>query len=211
MPVYKLTYFDLRAKGEVIRFLFALGGVKYEDIRYDYNDWPNNKNSVSTPFGQLPILSIDGEVYCQSFPICRYLAEKFGYAGKTDLDRLKADMIVHCCEDMLQPLVKIRYEKDEKKKAELAAKFKDEELKPILTNFNKFVSENKHSGGYFVGDSLTWADLTFFQYVTFIKSHAGFDSAPHIAAFPKLKALLEKVEKVPQIADWIAKRPNNPF
>ena len=30
------------------------------------------------PFGQMPALEIDGKLYCQSYAICRYLANTFG-------------------------------------------------------------------------------------------------------------------------------------
>lgn len=47
-----------------------------------------------TPFGQLPILEIDGKPYCQSVPICRYLAKQMDLIGETDLDALQIDSIV---------------------------------------------------------------------------------------------------------------------
>ena len=31
---YKLYYFNVRAKGELIRLAFAAAGVEYEDIRF---------------------------------------------------------------------------------------------------------------------------------------------------------------------------------
>lgn len=46
MPQYKLYYFNLRAKAEVIRLIFAEAGVPYEDIRIEKNDWPNIKPSL---------------------------------------------------------------------------------------------------------------------------------------------------------------------
>ena len=45
MPAYKLTYFDLRARAECARQIFAQAGVKYEDIRVSREDWANMKTS----------------------------------------------------------------------------------------------------------------------------------------------------------------------
>lgn len=51
------------------------------------------------PFGQVPILEIDGKVYHQTLPICRYLAKQFNIGGKTDLDALEIDAIVNSIHD----------------------------------------------------------------------------------------------------------------
>lgn len=43
MPSYKLTYFPVKALGEPIRFLLSYGGVEFEDIRFNRDDWPKLK------------------------------------------------------------------------------------------------------------------------------------------------------------------------
>lgn len=45
MPEYKLTYFDCKGLGEAIRFLFAYGGIEYEDNRIDERAWVKVKKS----------------------------------------------------------------------------------------------------------------------------------------------------------------------
>ena len=39
MPKYKLTYFNLKGRGELSRLVLVAAGVEFEDIRieYDYN------------------------------------------------------------------------------------------------------------------------------------------------------------------------------
>ena len=39
MPRYVFTYFNIRAKGEVARMLFAYSGLKYEDVRPTDDEW----------------------------------------------------------------------------------------------------------------------------------------------------------------------------
>lgn len=41
---YKLTYFELKALGEPIRFILSYGGVDFEDIRIPSQDWPTIKS-----------------------------------------------------------------------------------------------------------------------------------------------------------------------
>lgn len=71
MSQYKLIYFNLRARGEIIRLIFAAAGQKYEDHRIERNQWPAYK--PQSPFGQLPLLEIrDGSNVvhlCQSIAI----------------------------------------------------------------------------------------------------------------------------------------------
>ena len=45
MPEYKLYYFDSRGRAEYIRYVLALVGVQYEDIRVSKDDWPELKES----------------------------------------------------------------------------------------------------------------------------------------------------------------------
>ena len=43
MTQYKLTYFNSRGRGEIIRYLFALAGQKYEDNRVTSEQWGKMK------------------------------------------------------------------------------------------------------------------------------------------------------------------------
>lgn len=44
-PSFKLYYFNIRALAEPIRYLFAYGGIAYEDVRVEREDWPKVKPS----------------------------------------------------------------------------------------------------------------------------------------------------------------------
>ena len=52
------------------------------------------------PGGQLPVLEVDGEKIGQSIAIARLLANKFDLAGKTVIEKAKADMILDCIQDI---------------------------------------------------------------------------------------------------------------
>jgi len=73
--VYKLTYFDIRARAEPIRILLALAKLPYEDVRLKFEDWKEMKGK--TPWGQLPTLEMeDGKIIAQSMSILRFLSKK---------------------------------------------------------------------------------------------------------------------------------------
>lgn len=54
------------------------------------------------PFGQVPILEIDGKILNQSIAICRYLAKKAGLAGKDEWESLLIDITVDNINDLRQ-------------------------------------------------------------------------------------------------------------
>lgn len=45
MPQYKLTYFNVKALAEPMRFLMAYGNIDFEDVRVSNDDWPAVKLS----------------------------------------------------------------------------------------------------------------------------------------------------------------------
>lgn len=45
MPEYKLHYFNITALGEPIRWLLKYGGVEFEDVRYEFDEWAEVKKS----------------------------------------------------------------------------------------------------------------------------------------------------------------------
>ena len=46
----------------------------------------------ATPCGQIPVLNYNGVEISQSMAITRFLANEFGLAGKTNLEKARADM-----------------------------------------------------------------------------------------------------------------------
>jgi hypothetical protein len=56
MVHYKLTYFNMRGRGEPIRLIFALARQPFEDHRIEFTEWANYKHN--TPSGVLPMLEI---------------------------------------------------------------------------------------------------------------------------------------------------------
>ncbi|XP_017875129.1 glutathione S-transferase 1-like, partial [Ceratina calcarata] len=74
MVNYKLTYFNVTGLAEPIRLLLHQSGIKFEDIRFDFEEWPKIK--PTTPLGQVPVLEIDGKPFVQSKAIARFIARK---------------------------------------------------------------------------------------------------------------------------------------
>jgi len=207
MAPIKLIYFNGRGRGEIIRLVLAVAGVEYEDFRIERADWPST-HKAGTPFGQLPVVEVDGVKLCQSNACARYFARKYKLAGKSETEEAKVDMIVDCIDDLTKPIIKIFFEKDEAKKAELKKKFGEEELPASLTYLENILKSNQGGDKFFVGNDMTWADLYILVLVSFV-GMAGITDP--FAKFPKQAALKKKVEAHPKVAAWLAKRPKTDF
>ncbi|XP_039607054.1 hematopoietic prostaglandin D synthase-like isoform X4 [Polypterus senegalus] len=75
---YKLTYFNMRGRAELARYIFAYAAI---------------------PFEKLPIMEVDGIIIPQSLAIARYLAKETGLAGATSLEEAQTDALVDCMND----------------------------------------------------------------------------------------------------------------
>ncbi|CAH1248711.1 HPGDS [Branchiostoma lanceolatum] len=197
MPAYKLTYFNARGGAELIRLLFAAGEIPYEDVRVDRDKWLELK--PKTPMGQVPILEVDGHVICQSMTVVRFIAREAGLLGKTLLDQARADMLLEGGMDVGKLFTEMVKEKDASKKAEKKKDFGEKTLPPFLALYEGFAGDN----GYFVGDSLTYFDIAFFNMMDFIT--AEFPSA--LDGYCNLTKVIRNVKSVPGIAKWLKERP----
>ncbi len=52
------------------------------------------------PFGQLPVLEVDGVVVAQSNSICRLVAKRAGLYGESDLEQAAVDMVIDFVADL---------------------------------------------------------------------------------------------------------------
>lgn len=206
MAQYKLTYFNLRSRAELIRLLFAAARVPYEDVRVQFSEWPALK--PNTPFTQLPILEFDGgTTISQSLTIATFLATRFGLHGESEVDRLRVEMITGCATDIMQwiarfiagmatptPTVDPAQQKE----------FDDVKLPMFMAKFDQMLGDKK----YFVADKLTMADIAFANTVSWVMLLKFRDP---LSGFPRLQALVHRVESTPSIAEWLRKRPVTPL
>ena len=63
MYKHKLTYFNMKGRAELIRWLLVLAHEPFEDIRVENEDWPSVM--PSTPCGKLPVFEFyyEGKQY----------------------------------------------------------------------------------------------------------------------------------------------------
>ena len=159
---YKLYYFNARGRAEIIRMIFAVAGQEFDDIRVDFADWPSIKPQA--PLGQVPFIEMIDDVtkqstkMGQSITIARFLAKRFGLAGRDEFEQAFADMYADQVTDLLNEFVKVHFEKCETRKKEMCEKLHTDIL---ITNMRLFESRLSSNNGYLSGDSLTYADVIY--------------------------------------------------
>jgi len=204
MPSYKLVYFNARGRAEPCRWLFALAGQEYEDVRFESADWPKYKPEA--PFGLAPYLEVDGVKIGQSIAMARYLGTEFGFAPESRQDQARGDMVADTIVDFLAPLFALFGEKDEEKKKTLMNTFCKEKAPALLAGFENILKQS--SGDFFVGNKVTWVDVYFVTHIDGVESFIkGLGGEIDMSSYPKIKALLSRVSELPEIKAWIEKRP----
>ncbi|KAK5972282.1 Glutathione S-transferase [Trichostrongylus colubriformis] len=205
MPHYRLIYFDARGRAEVTRQLFLLAGQEFDDVRLSHDEWPKHKAEM--PFGQLPVLEVDGKQLPQSHAIARYVARQFGHAGKTPFDEALVDAIADQYKDFdneawpfFAILLGIEKGDLEDKLKNAFAPARDK----LFTYLTKFLQQNE--SGYLVGDSLTWADLLLAELDTMSEKIPAL-----YEGFPEMRAHAGKVRSDPILKKWIECRPTSIF
>lgn len=200
MPYYKLTYFDVRAMGEPIRFMLSYMRAPFGDIRVMGDEWLKMKKNV--PFGKVPILEIDGKVYHQSAAICRYLAIEAGLSGDTPLENLIIDQTVGAFNDFTSEVATMFNTQDAQLKENLRKTVIEETIPFYLSRFDRQIGENS---GYLANSKLSWADLYVVGYSESLP--AIFTPLDPTNGYPNFQKLQERVRSLEGISEWIKSRP----
>ena len=200
MSEYKLYYFNGKGRAEAARLLFAYKGIKYEDVRIPGEKWAEFK--PQTPFGSMPVLEEGGKKLGGSLIVLRYLGEKLGVAGSNAWENAQIASISDFINDFMTEGIKLHFEKDETKKAEMQKRMKEELVPKYLGKLNKLATN-----GYLFGNSFTWADFQLFHMF-----EGMVEKYPEVkGSFPNLDKLKANVEANENIAKWLKERPETPF
>ncbi|CAF2341519.1 unnamed protein product [Rotaria sp. Silwood2] len=204
----KLYYFNLQARGELTRLILAVAGQKYEDIRFDFHQWPEFKSKMI--LGQCPVLELaDGTQIPQSLAIARYVAREAGLAGANNLEAAKIDVVVDTQRDINETFYgKVFFEKDETIKATELEKFLNETLVKHVENLDKLKKAYSQNESYFVGDKLSWADLYVFQSIEVLLK-AVPDVKDNFG--DKFKSLIDPIHANANLKAYLDSRPATEF
>ncbi|ULU07184.1 hypothetical protein L3Y34_018744 [Caenorhabditis briggsae] len=202
MVSYKLIYFPTRGNGEIARQVFKYAGQSFIDERIPKEDWPSMKND--TPFGQLPVLEVDGKQLAQSIAIVRYLSKQFGISGQSSWEEAQVDSLSDQFKDYrleARPFFRVKMGFGEGDADKLHKDVFVPAFKKMYSIFTKYLKES--GNGYLVGGSLTWIDLAVAQHSADLLDADG----TVLDEFPEMKDHQKRIHDIPNIKQWIAERP----
>ncbi|CAP39343.2 Protein CBR-GST-38 [Caenorhabditis briggsae] len=185
MVSYKLTYFDGRGAGEICRQIFAYAGQEYEDQRLTDEQWEES------PIQPTPNAHHRRKASCS---IPRHVS-------------LPCSRVWHQRENSFRrgstrPYLAVKLGYTE---GDADTLYKTVYLPAFKKHYGFLSKALKSSGhGFLVGDSLTWIDLLVAQHSADLLKREGeslFDE------YPEMKTHSQDVQRIPQIAKWIEKRP----
>lgn len=203
MPQLKLTYFDFHGgRAEPARLAFHIGGIAFEDHRITYAEFADVRKS--TPFGQVPVLHVDGVQVTQCDAINRYAARLAGLYPADPLQALLCDEVGYVVEEASVKLgPTYRMTGEEQKAARLAL------VNGSMPVYLRWLQSQlqAHGGEYFADNRLTIADLKVFVDVRSLNSgrldHVPADLVQQVA--PLLNAHMQRVAQTPAVAQYYAK------
>jgi glutathione S-transferase len=168
-PDITITYYDLPGRAEPIRLAFTLGGIAFKDNRIQKQDWASLK--PTTLFGQVPVMTVNGEKFAQSAALLRYAGRLSGLYPSDPIEAMKVDMVMDQLEDTGKSMKPAYIEKDPVKRKAMIADIIENDLPGPCSVLDKFIS--KQGGRFACGSSMTIADLLIYNKVLTFKTGSG--------------------------------------
>ncbi|KAI8893355.1 glutathione S-transferase [Globomyces pollinis-pini] len=200
MPNLKLTYFNIKARGEPIRLALAVQGIPFEDERLSGEQFGQLKASGGLPFDQLPVLTVDNKIIAQSTAILRYV----GRLGKTPLyptDPYLAavvDQVISQVQDVEGALKPSGAEADVEKKLALRAKLATETFPKLFKQLDTFIEKHQAELA-----NISIGHLFLYQMNTSYSAGA-YDGIPKtiLEPYENIKKIVAQVKANPAVVQW---------
>jgi len=202
MAPYKLTYFDAAtSRGEECRLALHLAGLSFEDERLNRDQWIARR--ASTPFGALPVLTVDGRQLAQSNAILRFIGSQHGLHPAEPFEAALHESVMGAVEDLrtrMAPILRIKDEAEKKRARQEAAA-------GYLQEWGAALERQIGAGPYLAGAKPCVADVKLFVAVgAYLKGTVDYIPTDVFRAFPKLLRLVEAVKQHPKVVEWYAQK-----
>ena len=217
---YDLWYWSaIPGRGEFIRLPLEAGGIPYRDRAREEGDEAMIRDMEERrgrgPFA--PPYLVAGELcIAQTANILDFLARRHGLAPADEGSLRFAQQLILTMLDALDgahnvhhPISGGLYYRDQKAEALRAAEaYREERIPKFLGYFEAVLEE---SGPWLVGTAWSYADLALFQLVRGLEYAFPRRTAALAEVIPLVFALRNRVQALPELADYLASDLRLPF
>lgn len=179
-----LYYFAGRGRADQIRWMLA-----YNDISFAFRVIASRERFLrlkeyQLPFGQIPLLQIDGIELVQTQAILRYLAKKCSMAGSTKKEEVRCDMIAESISELIGMIGRLPFlrqkgdTEEENAHKELCRRVFKERARVYETCVARNKGPNPSKpipSPYIVGDKVSYVDILVVHAVTWFVEELGED------------------------------------
>jgi len=203
----RLSYFKFPFwRAEVSRLALFLGDVPFENHHPSRDEFQKMKAEGELPFGQLPILLVNGEAIAQTGAIARFCGKLSGlYPEDNALDAARVDQLIDAATDITNRVGLTMRIKDSDERLE-ARRVLARETLPLWLGYLESLLATSDSG-FFVGENMTIADLAIWRLSAWLRGGI-LDGIPReiLTPFPLLKAHCDRTEDTPRIREWMTEQ-----
>lgn len=207
----KLTYLGIKGLAEPIRLCLFISSIPFEDERITYEQI--SKRRANLPYGQVPVMEVDGVMYGQSNALLRWAGRQSQMY--TDDSQLCCDAVLSCVNDINKNLSPLWYSHvlgrcpgSGNHFISLTSKQKQDVImhlnNDVLPGYFSMLERQLGSKTYFCGSMLSIADLKWYVVGSgFLDgSYCEHISKNVLEPFPFLIKLVERVGSHPKVTEW---------
>jgi len=203
-----LYYFGGRGLADQIRWMLAATDISFKQKVVSSRSQFVKMAERQLPFGQLPLLQIDGHEIVQSQAAVRYLAKKTKLVGANMEEELKCDMIAESVKDLISLAAGAPFRRN-KGEEEAAAHIEVMKKKWEFTSARyEAILRMSDKKEFMVGTSFTYVDILVAHVTTWFIEECGSDI---VANTPLLVNLQVKVISLPGVNSFIKSKSYYPI
>ena len=111
-------YYPIHGRALLARMLLKLSSVDFKDTKVTSEEFAKLKPSqliynvnnyyliiIAFPLGQVPVLKVDGIMYCQTRAIVDYVAKLSGLPKLSSADELKSEMVMETVNEVFETTI----------------------------------------------------------------------------------------------------------
>jgi len=203
----ELTYFAGRGLAEVIRLLLSYLDVDYSERNIaTKEEWLALKPSL--PYGQVPLLTIDGKRLVQRKAIERYISTKHNLYGKNADEAYEIDSINESIADLTTSFPLREILSGDPTADDKSLTFENGSMKWYLGIWEKMLLA-RNPNLHFVGDGISYADINLFSSLRSLKQLPRFSKA--LDEYPTLTKFFNHIASQASIAKYLSSPKCYPF